>query len=44
VDALFAARTRILISHRAATLVGCDLRVSLEGGRLDLLPPAAEPA
>ena len=44
VDALFAGRTRILISHRAATLVGCDLRVSLEGGRLDLLPRAAEPA
>ncbi len=34
VDALFAGRTRILISHRAATLVGCDVCVVLEGGRL----------
>jgi ATP-binding cassette subfamily B protein len=34
VDALFANRTRVLISHRVATLVGCDLRVRLEGGRL----------
>jgi len=41
VDALFAGRTRILISHRAATLAGCDLRVHLERGRLEVLPPAA---
>ena len=34
VDALFAGRTRILISHRAATLGGCDGWVVLEGGRL----------
>ncbi|GAB1424020.1 ABC transporter ATP-binding protein [Thauera terpenica] len=34
VDALFAERTRILISHRAATLVGCDVCVVLDGGRL----------
>ncbi len=34
VDALFAGRTRILISHRAATLKNCDLRLRLEGGRL----------
>ncbi len=44
VDALFAARTRILISHRAATLVGCDLRLRLEGGRLEVLPPLGEAA
>lgn len=37
VDALFAGRTRILISHRAATLVGCDLRVRLADGRLEAL-------
>lgn len=42
VDALFAGRTRILISHRAATLVGCDLRVRLEGARLDVEPAGAE--
>lgn len=42
VDALFAGRTRILISHRTATLAGCDLRVRLAGGRLEVLPPAVE--
>ncbi|MFP5505871.1 MAG: ABC transporter ATP-binding protein [Gammaproteobacteria bacterium] len=42
VDALFAGRTRILISHRAATLAGCDLRVRLDAGRLEVLPLAAE--
>ena len=35
VDALFADRTRILISHRAATLVGCDLEWRLGAGRLE---------
>lgn len=34
VDALFAGRTRILISHRAATLAGCDVRLTLRDGRL----------
>jgi ATP-binding cassette subfamily B protein len=34
VDRLFAGRTRILISHRAATLAGCDLRWNLRDGRL----------
>lgn len=43
VDALFADRTRILISHRAATLVGCELRIELEGGRLRLLPADLAP-
>ncbi|CAM5442639.1 ABC transporter ATP-binding protein [Thauera mechernichensis] len=42
VDALFAGRTRILISHRAATLCGCDLRLRLEGGRIDVLDLPAE--
>ncbi len=40
VDALFAGRTRILISHRAATLVGCDVRVRLAGGRLERVASA----
>jgi ATP-binding cassette, subfamily B, bacterial len=44
VDELFAGRTRILISHRAATLVGCDLRVQLQDGHLRVLPRAAETA
>ncbi|WP_332675618.1 ABC transporter ATP-binding protein [Aromatoleum sp.] len=44
VDTLFAGRTRILISHRAATLVGCDLRVRLEGARLEAEPAIAESA
>ncbi len=34
VDRLFAGRTRILISHRSATLSGCDRLLQLEGGRL----------
>lgn len=42
VDTLFAGRTRILISHRAATLVGCDLRVGLEGARLEVVPATVE--
>ncbi len=42
VDRLFADRTRILISHRAATLVGCDLKARLAGGRLELLADAQE--
>lgn len=42
VDTLFAGRTRVLISHRAATLVGCDLRVKLEGARLEVEPASAE--
>jgi ATP-binding cassette subfamily B protein len=42
VDALFAGRTRILISHRAATLAGCDVRVRLASGRLEVLPLPAE--
>ncbi len=37
VDALFAGRTRILISHRASALAGCDLQVRLEGGALQVL-------
>ncbi|MCV2218697.1 ABC transporter ATP-binding protein [Thauera sp. Sel9] len=42
VDALFAGRTRILISHRPATLAGCDLRVCLQAGRLSVLPDSGE--
>lgn len=34
VDGLFAGRTRILISHRATTLKGCDIYLNLEGGKL----------
>ncbi|MDR2688416.1 MAG: ABC transporter ATP-binding protein/permease [Azoarcus sp.] len=34
VDALFSARTRILISHRPATLRGCDLAFALVDGQL----------
>jgi ATP-binding cassette subfamily B protein len=34
VDALFGDRTRIFISHRAATLQGCDLAFRLEAGQL----------
>jgi ATP-binding cassette subfamily B protein len=37
VDALFAGRTRILISHRAATLAGCDVRLVLQDGRLNVV-------
>lgn len=37
VDTLFAGRTRILISHRAATLVGCDMRLLLQDGRLTVV-------
>nr|WP_286206721.1 ABC transporter ATP-binding protein [Thauera linaloolentis] len=42
VDTLFAGRTRILISHRPATLAGCDLRVCLQAGRLAVLPAAGD--
>jgi ATP-binding cassette subfamily B protein len=41
VDRLFAGRTRILISHRAATLAGCDLHVLLDKGRATVLPTPA---
>jgi ATP-binding cassette, subfamily B, bacterial len=34
VDRLFAGRTRLLISHRAATLAGCDRHLELRHGRL----------
>lgn len=34
VDRLFAGRTRILISHRASTLSGADLRIELHQGQL----------
>ena len=40
VDALFADRTRLLISHRHSTLVGCDLRLELDEGQLRALPLA----
>ncbi len=40
VDRLFAGRTRILISHRAATLRGCDLYLSMEAGRIAVVASA----
>ena len=40
VDRLFAGRTRILISHRAATLRGCDLYLSMEAGRIAIVASA----
>ncbi|AVR89813.1 ABC transporter ATP-binding protein [Thauera aromatica] len=36
VDALFAGRTRILVSHRAATLAGCEWRIVLDGGKAEV--------
>ncbi|MDR2688607.1 MAG: ABC transporter ATP-binding protein/permease [Azoarcus sp.] len=39
VDALFGDRTRIFISHRAATLRDCDLAFTLAGGRLTRYTP-----
>ncbi|WP_418648008.1 ABC transporter ATP-binding protein [Thauera butanivorans] len=42
VDALFTGRTRILISHRPATLAGCELRVRLQAGRLAVLADAGD--
>nr|WP_232502226.1 ABC transporter ATP-binding protein [Azoarcus olearius] len=42
VDELFAARTRIYVSHRATTLAGCELHLVLEqGGRLRCASPGA---
>ncbi len=45
VDELFAGRTRLLISHRAATLAGCELFVRLQNGQASVLPgePVAQP-
>ena len=34
IDALFAGRTRIVVSHRPTTLTGVDRLLALEGGRL----------
>ena len=34
VDQLFSDRTRILISHRASTLIGVEQRIELQGGQL----------
>ncbi|WP_176511818.1 ABC transporter ATP-binding protein [Pseudomonas faucium] len=41
IDELFAGRTRILISHRAATLADADLHLHLQGGQLRVLPQEA---
>lgn len=38
IDQLFAGRTRILISHRASTLVDADLHLQLQAGQLQVLP------
>ncbi|MGL1834709.1 ABC transporter ATP-binding protein [Rhodocyclaceae bacterium SMB388] len=43
VDRLFATRTRIFVSHRAATLAGCDLRLELENGRLERIDTLSAP-
>jgi ATP-binding cassette subfamily B protein len=40
IDRLFAGCTRILVSHRAATLAGCDLHLELADGRLSVRSPA----
>ncbi|HRP96608.1 MAG TPA: ABC transporter ATP-binding protein [Rhodocyclaceae bacterium] len=40
VGRLFAGRTRILISHRASTLAGCEQRLVLRGGKFAVM---AEP-
>ncbi len=37
VDQLFSDRTRILISHRASTLVGVDQRILLQDGKLNVV-------
>ena len=44
VDALFAGRTRIVISHRAETLAGADRVVEAAGGRFRDARPARAPA
>ena len=41
IDALFGNRTRLLISHRPATLLGVDRLIELEDGRLLERPHAA---
>ena len=41
IDALFGDRTRLLISHRPATLLGVDRLIELEDGRLIERPRAA---
>jgi ATP-binding cassette, subfamily B, bacterial len=41
IDALFGDRTRLVISHRPATLQGVDRLIELEGGRLFERPRAA---
>ena len=40
IDRLFAGRTRIVITHRLASLRDADLLFELEGGRLKSLTPA----
>ena len=44
VDALFADRTRLLISHRPATLAGCERFLSLAGGRVTVRSAAPQVA
>jgi len=42
IDALFAGRTRIVISHRAETLAGADLAVTVRDGRLVPAAPLSQ--
>ncbi len=43
VDQLFASRTRILVSHRASALQGCDLELVLEHGHVRIVEGGAAP-
>jgi ATP-binding cassette subfamily B protein len=44
VDQLFADKTRILISHRASTLQGVDMRIQLQAGKLEAVSDAEQVA
>jgi ATP-binding cassette subfamily B protein len=40
IERLMVGRTTFVIAHRLSTLDGCDLRLHVEGGRLDVRRPA----
>ncbi len=40
IDALFAGRTRLIISHRKETLTGCDMMLVVRDGKLIVLDNA----